>query len=109
MGGGPKRALNSFIGSNRRFDTNTEVYKNLVNVYESDYGVCRVVVSRYVPAGTVLLLDSSRVHVMPLAGRSFQYKPLARTGDRESGQLIGEYTLELKNQTAHGMITGLTG
>jgi hypothetical protein len=109
MGGGPKRALNSFVGSNRRFDSNTDIFKNLVNVYESDYGVCRVVISRYVPAGTVLLLDSSRVHVMPLAGRSFQYKPLAITGDREGGQLIGEYTLELRNENAHGVITGVTG
>ena len=58
---------------------------------------------------TVLLLDSSRIHVMPLAGRSFQFKPLAHIGDREAGQLIGEYTLELRNQNAHGVITGLTG
>jgi hypothetical protein len=57
----------------------------------------------------VLLLDTSRIEVMPLAGRSFQYKPLGATGDRESGQVIGEYTLELRNENAHGMITGLTG
>lgn len=107
MGGGPKRALNSFIGSNRRFSADSEVFKNLVSAYESDYGVCRVAVSRFVPAGTVLLLDTSRIAVLPLAGRSFQYKPLARVGDRESGQLVGEYTLELRNQNAHGIIKGL--
>jgi Family of unknown function (DUF5309) len=109
MGGGPKRALNNFIGTNRRFSADTDVYRNLVSSYESDFGVCRVIVSRYVPTGYVLLLDSSRISVMPLAGRSFHYKPLASVGDRESGQLIGEYTLELRNQTAHGIITGLTG
>src|SRR5437764_1125395 len=49
MGGGPKRALNSFIGSNRRFTADSEVFKNLVSAYESDYGVCRVAVSRFVP------------------------------------------------------------
>ena len=75
--------------------------------YESDFGVCRVVMSRWVPTGTVFLLDSSRIEVMPLAGRSFQYKPLAATGDRDSGQVIGEYTLELRMKTAHGMIQGL--
>jgi Family of unknown function (DUF5309) len=109
MGGGPKRALNNFIGTNRRFSADTDVYRNLVSSYESDFGVCRVIVSRYVPTGYVLLLDSSRISVMPLAGRSFHYKPLASVGDRESGQLIGEYTVELRNQTAHGIITGLTG
>jgi hypothetical protein len=66
-----------------------------------------VVLARAVPKGTVLLLDSSRIEVLPLSGRSFHYKPLARTGDRESGQLIGEYTLELRNENAHGVIEGL--
>ena len=55
----------------------------------------------------VLLLDSSRIDVLPLAGRSFHYKPLASTGDFDAGEIIGEYTLELRNQSAHGMITGL--
>jgi hypothetical protein len=106
-GGATKRAINGFVASNRRFGADTESFKSLVNVYESDFGVCRVVLSRYVPADTVLLLDSSRIDVMPLSGRSFHYKPLATTGDRESGLVIGEYTLEMRNENAHGIITGL--
>lgn len=107
VGGPEKRAINAFVASNRRFTGESEAFKNLVSVYESDYGVCRVVLSRAVPTGCVLLLDSSRIDVMPLSGRSFHYKPLASTGDRESGLLIGEYTLELRNENAHGMISGL--
>ena len=107
VGGKQKRAINGFITAGKRYFNSTESYKDLVSVYESDYGVCRVVLSRHVPPGTVLLLDSSRISVMPLAGRSFQYKPLARTGDREAGQVIGEYTLEVRNEAAHGVITGL--
>jgi hypothetical protein len=108
VGGQEKRAINAFMGTNRRFTATGETYKDGVSVYESDYGVCRVVLSRWVPTGMVLLLDSSRIEVMPLAGRSFQYKPLARTGDRESGQIVGEYTLELRNESAHGIIRGFT-
>jgi len=107
VGAGQKRALNQFLTAGRTFTAATERYKDLLSVYESDFGVCRVVLSRWVPRGTVLLLDSSRIEVMPLAGRSFHYKPLATTGDRECGQLIGEYTLELRNENAHGMISGL--
>ena len=77
-------------------------------MYESDFGVCKVVLSRWVPTGSVLLLDSSRLEVMPLAGRSFHFKPLAAAGDRETGQIIGEYTLELRNENAHAVISGLT-
>ena len=107
VGGKVKRAINGFVTSNKRYFNSTESYKDLVSVYESDFGLCRVVLSRHVPAGTAMLLDSSRISVPPLAGRSFQFKPLARTGDRESGQVVGEYTLELRNEAAHGLITGL--
>jgi hypothetical protein len=108
VNGAQKRAINNFVQSGRRFSAEHESFKSLVSVYESDYGVCRVVLSRFVPKGCVLLLDSSRVEVMPLAGRSFHYKPLASTGDRESGQVIGEYTLEFRNEGAHGVIRGMT-
>lgn len=108
VGGREKRAINQFVATNRRFYNRNESYKDLVSVYESDFGVARVVLSRYVPTGTVLLLDSSRLAVLPLAGRSFHYVPLARTGDAESGQLIGEYTLEMRNESAHGVIRGFT-
>ena len=76
-------------------------------MYESDFGVCRVVLSRWVPADTVLLLDSARIDVLPLSGRSFQFKKLASTGDSDKGQIIDEYTLEMRNENAHGLIRGL--
>ncbi len=108
VGGPEKRAINNFAASSRRFDPADDRFKQLFSLYESDFGVCRIVLSRNVPPGTVLLLDSSRIEVMPLTGRSFHYKPLARTGDRESGQVVGEYTLEFRNEIAHGLISGLT-
>src|SRR5262249_5778678 len=98
MGGEQKRDLNQFVLPSRRYTGADERFKELVNIYESDFGICRAVMSRWVPKGTVLLLDSSRIEVLPLAGRSFQFKPLAATGDKESGQLVGEYTLELRNE-----------
>ena len=109
VGGPEKRAINNFLSStSRRYAAESENFKQLVSVYESDFGVCRVVLCRWVPTGTVILLDSSRVNVMPLAGRSFFYKPLATIGDRDAGQVIGEYTLEFRNEAAHGVISGFT-
>lgn len=104
-----KRQINQFASTQRQIPGAEQTYRDRISAYESDFGVCRVVLSRYVPRGTVLLLDSTRVEIMPLAGRSFFYKPLASTGDRESGQLVGEYTLELRNPEAHGVISGLVG
>jgi hypothetical protein len=107
VNGMQKRRINGFIGDSRGYAPGDTSFKDLVSVYESDFGVARVVLSRWVPADTVVLLDSSRVNVLPLAGRSFHFKRLASSGDSEAGQVIGEYTLELMNENAHGVITGL--
>ncbi len=107
LNGFQKRRINSFITSSRSYGPGDVAFRDLVGVYESDFGVCRVILCRSVPTEAVLLLDSSRTDVLPLAGRSFHYKPLASTGDYETGEVIGEYTLELRNENAHGMIIGL--
>lgn len=107
VNGREKRRINEFVSTNRRFTTMSDSYRDMVSTYESDFGACRVVLSRYVPVGTVLLLDSSRISVLPLAGRSFNYTPLARTGDAETGQIVGEYTLEVRGENTHAVITGL--
>jgi hypothetical protein len=107
VNGYQKRVISSFTATAQRYSPEDDRVRRVVGVYESDFGVQRVVLSRWVPADTVLLLDSSRVSVLPLSGRSFHYKPLAATGDFEKGELIGEYTVELRNEGAHGMISGL--
>jgi hypothetical protein len=108
VGGFQKRRINGFVSSSRSYAAGDVKFTDLVNIYESDFGVCRIVTTRWVPQDTVLLLDSSRVAVLPLAGRSFYFKPLASSGDYECGELIGEYTVELKNEAAHGIIRGLS-
>lgn len=106
VGGFQKRRINLFVGDRAYAPKDTKV-KELVSVYESDFGVCRVLLSRWMPPDSALLLDSSRLSVLPLAGRSFHYKPLAASGDSEVGQLIGEYTLEMLNENAHALLKGL--
>lgn len=107
IGGLQKRRINQFISTNRRFDPGDQRFQDLVSIYESDFGICRVVMSRWVPPDRVLLLDSSRIEVPPLAGRSFGYKPLGATGDAVSGLVVGEYSLECRNENAHGVIKSL--
>lgn len=107
VGGSQKRKINAFASGSRAYLPDDQTYSDMISVYESDFGVCRVILSRWVPKDTVMLLDSSRVSVLPMQGRSFHYKPLAATGDSVSGQVIGEYTAEIKNENAHGLISGL--
>ena len=105
--GAQKRKINGFMSTTSRTAPESERFKNLVNIYESDFGVCRVLLSRYVPADMVLFLDSTKLAVLPLAGRSFQYLSLATTGDYVSGEMLGEYTLELRCEKGHAVLKGL--
>lgn len=107
VNGFQKRKINSFIASSRAYESDEKTFRDMVSVYESDFGVCRVILSRWMPPDTALLLDSSRADVMPLSGRNFHFKKLASAGDAEVGQVIGEYTLELRNENAHGVLKGL--
>jgi hypothetical protein len=107
VAGAQKRRINQFLAATRQSTTAQTNFQDVVSTYETDFGKARVILARAVPPDTLLLLDSSRIDVLPLAGRSFHFKPLAATGDKEQGQLIGEYTLELRNELSHGLIRGL--
>jgi len=108
VGGFQKRKINAFCSDSRAYGANDTIFTDMVSIYESDFGMCRIVTTRWMPQDAVMLLDSSRINVLPLAGRSFHFKPLASSGDYECGELIGEYTLELKNEAAHGLIRDLS-
>jgi hypothetical protein len=108
VGGFQKRKINAFCSDSRAYGANDTTFTDMIGIYESDFGVCKIVTTRWMPQDAALLLDSSRINVLPLAGRSFHFKPLASSGDYECGELIGEYTLELKNEAAHGLIRDLS-
>ena len=108
VGGFQKRKINGFCSESRTYGAADTTFTDMVSIYESDFGICRIVTTRWMPQEAALFLDSSRISVLPLAGRNFHFKPLASSGDYECGELIGEYTVELKNEAAHGLIRGLS-
>ena len=108
VGGFQKRKINAFCSDSRSYGANDKTFTDMVGLYESDFGVCRVLTTRWMPQDAALFLDSSRISVLPLTGRSFHFKPLASGGDYECGELIGEYTLELRNEAAHGLVRNLS-
>jgi hypothetical protein len=83
---------------------------NAADVYVSDFGVIQIVPDRFIPNAdnddTAFLLDTEMAAVAYL--RPFQTNELAKVGDAELTQLLVEYTLEVKNEAAHGIITDLT-
>jgi len=80
------------------------------DVYVSDFGIIQIVPDRFIPNAdsddTAFLLDTEMAAVAYL--RPFQTNELAKTGDADVTQLLVEYTLEVKNEAAHGIISDLT-
>ena len=83
---------------------------NAADVYVSDFGIIQIVPDRFIPNAdnddTAFLLDTEMAAVAYL--RPFQTVELAQVGDAELTQLLVEYTLEVKNEAAHGIMSDLT-
>jgi hypothetical protein len=86
-------------------NTRHEIFQNTPNGYvrrvtyfEGTFGRHQLMLNRWMPARSLMVLSTERIKIAPLAGRTFQYVPVAMTGDAEKGMVIGEYTLEFKNQ-----------
>lgn len=81
-----------------------------VNRYLTDLGrELLVVLDRFTPVEAIFILDMNRISLLPLVGRQMSFRRLAATGDHEKGQIVGEYTLEVRNAAdAHRMLYYLT-
>lgn len=80
------------------------------DVYVSDFGTISIIPNRFIPNtdsdDVAFLVDPEMASVAYL--RPFQTNELAKTGDADVTQLLVEYTLEVKNEAAHGIIADLS-
>ena len=77
--------------------------------YMTDLGAeLEILLDRWMPNDTIALIDPSRIVAVPLRSRAFGMVPIAKTGDAEKRQLLGDYTLEVRNALeAHAIHTNL--
>lgn len=109
-----KVVASTFTGIATRFrDVPSNQQAQIVNaadVYVSDFGIIQIVPDRFIPNSDnddcAFLIDTEMAAVAYL--RPFQTNELAKTGDAETTQLLVEYTLQVNNEAAHGIITDLT-
>lgn len=109
VGGVQKQKISTFDQEFRRstFDSRRAGYT--VEEFVTDLGWnLRIVVDRWVPNDVALVLDSSKIKIMPLQKRAFFLEKLAKTGDSDKWQIVGEYTMEVRNAAeAHAYHTHL--
>lgn len=73
--------------------------------YQSDFGILAAIPHPYGLARDVLVADPDYFKLATL--RPWRTKPLGKTGDNERELLVGEFTLQCNNESAHGVIADL--
>lgn len=93
-----RRVLDRFNADKMYVTQGENDYRRKVTLYESTYGTMQIVLCRWMPVRTLMVLATDRIEVLPLRGRSFRFIDVAPTGDAMKGMLLGEYTIQLKNE-----------
>jgi hypothetical protein len=110
-----KQVVSSFAGiAAQRYMAPADAPTTIVgaaDVYLSDFGSMSVVPNRFMLNGnggdeTAFVLDPEYAAIAYL--RPFQTNDLAKVGDSEKTQLLVEYTLEVRSEAAHGIISDLS-
>ena len=74
---------------------------------ETDFGRTNILLSRYVPAGTIIVasVEDCAPAFLEIPGKGhFFAEPLAKTGASEKVQVYGEIGLRYGNERKHGKI-----
>ncbi|MBR8661131.1 DUF5309 family protein [Brevibacillus sp. NL20B1] len=78
----------------------------VVNTLVTDFGEFPVSINDNLAADEVLILDKNRISIRPLQGREFGHEYLGKKGDYLQGMIVGEYTIEFRQEAAHARIKG---
>lgn len=102
-----KQKVSDFTGrTSARQNIGAEKIQAAASMYASDFGDLKVVPNRFQRERTAFLLDPEYAAVAYY--RSFASFPLAKVGDADSRVILSEYTLEMRNEAAHGVAADLT-
>ena len=80
---------------------------NAVDLYVSPFGEQKVIINRFLKATECLVFDPAMWAIVTL--RPFTRELLAKTGDADKHQIVGEFSLKHKNYKGTGRITNLSG
>jgi|TARA_R110000751_G_scaffold1894_2_gene6928 hypothetical protein len=102
-----KRQISAFTASQtRNIEASSKKLIASLDVYESDFGMQRIILDRHMDADKVCQLQKEMWKVAML--RPVKHTPIAKVGSSRRGMVEAEWTLESLNEAASGKITLLT-
>lgn len=87
----------------RRSDRADRIGGFVVDSVLTDFGEVDVVANRHFPTKKGILLQREFIKRRPFD--NYFHELLAKTGDADVGHIVGEQSLEVKNEKAHGVLT----
>lgn len=98
-----KRDISKFTaGNTRNVEADSKLLVRPVSIYESDFGVHRIHAHKDMPTNAVLGIRKENIKIAYLTNRKPKFVSLAKTGDSEKGQIVGELCPEV--MSARGMV-----
>lgn len=107
VGAKQKRAIGKFDETKIRLVRDDGTRGNTVDRLVTDFGEFVVELNNNLRSDEMFLIDKNRATIRALKDREFFHKYLGDQGDYTKGMIVGEYTLEFKQEAAHGRIKGL--
>ena len=101
-----KQTVSTFNANTTRFGSaGDRVEYAAIDVYSSDFGDIQMVPNRIMALTNEKMCFLIQRDMMAAAYlRDFSMNELAKTGDSERVQLLVEWTLEMRNEKAHGIL-----
>ena len=90
-------------GTFLRVDTKEKSVGMTIEKIITPYGTVDLIMDRWAPDSTIYILDPE--HVGFITYYPFTSEPLAKTGDYQRGEVVGEFTLCVRMDKAHAVIT----
>lgn len=107
MGSFNRGVFSGFDGSNTRYvTTDDRKLTASIDIYDGDYHTVTAVPDRFCDPATVFIQDNEYIKLSEL--RPMFTQDLAIVGDARRKQVLWEFTLEMSNPEAQGVITGTT-
>ena len=102
-----KRVISDFQKSDIRLTRQDNGRGQVVDHFVSDFGEAEIVLNNNLKSDELMIVDVNRMQIRPLNTREFAHTYMGIQGDYMKGQIVGEYTLEFKQEKAHARITNL--
>ena len=109
MGGTQKQAFSAFTGIATQYQEpkgKAATVIGAVDRYVSDFGTFTAMASRFVRGREIEVIDPTLWRLLWL--RQWKKEELAKTGDARKFHIIGEVTLESRNEAGNGIVADLT-